>query len=319
MSTIEGDLLQAERQGDPPPAETQEPEQQTAVEQDTVERDVDSDVLEIPDSSVEGGKVKYVPASALAGARAELRELKDELKVAKEGSSKAQQLEARIDELSQQIAQIAPKAQAYDAAVAAQQTRTTQPAEDDTEAREFAQALDLYTAQGEPDVAKARKILGVVDKRAKTHAEQQVAPLAQHTVQSQSQVMLARAKATKAPNGQAPDPTVLEAIWSRLDPALTATPEGAKQAWAVALGYSAVMAQPAQQTTQQQPARGADGKFAKQREDIPDPLYTERAGGRDTPAAVPLSEKEKQYIKDMGMTEKDYLDAANNAPWMRRG
>src|SRR5262245_43407360 len=132
--------------------ETPEPQAQA-----TVERDVEQDTLEIPDSSEEGGKARYVPLSALEGARGELRALKDELKAAKEGSVRAQTLEARIDDLSQQLAQITPKAQAYDAALAAQQYQA--PQEDDSEARELAEDLALYTVQGQLDIPKAQKLL----------------------------------------------------------------------------------------------------------------------------------------------------------------
>lgn len=285
-------------------------------EEPAVERDVAEDTLEIPDSSVEGGTVKYVPASALAGARGELRELKAKLATATEGSAKAQQLEQQIQQLNQHVQTLSAKAQAYDAALAAQQQRPQETApEDDAEAIELAQVLDLYTPEGKPDVAKARKAMGIVDKRAESKAQQHVAPLAHHTVTQQSQIMLARAKNTTAPNGAKADPQMLEAIWSRLDPQLTATQEGAKQAWVAALGYSAAMAQQGKQPEQR--PRTATGQFASQQE-IPPPLHTEKAGGKDTPPSMALSEQEREYCKREGITEAEYLKSASNAPWLRR-
>lgn len=298
------------------PEEVAAPVEEAVVEHpaetaEAVERDVEQDTLEIPDSTSPDGKVRYVPASALAGARGELKELKGELAKAREGSAKAQQLEARIDELSAQIAQIAPKAQAYDAALAAQQAHRDPDPTDDAEAIELAQTLDLYTAEGKPDIAKAKRTLALMDKRAGALAEAKVAPLAQHTVQSMSNVMLARAKATKAPNGAAPDPKILDQVWSRLDPRLTATVDGAKQAWNAALGFTMATqeAQPAQ--------RAPNGQFTK-KDDIPAPLHTEKAGGRDLPdGGLALNDKERAYIKKAGMTEKEYLESAKNMPGRR--
>jgi hypothetical protein len=289
------------------------PVEEAAVEQpvaEAVERDVESDTLEIPDSSAEGGKARYVPLSALDGARREARELKSELQQAREGSAKAQQLEQRLADLEAHIQTIAPKAQAYDAIHAAQLAKQEPVAEDDSEAVELAQVLDLYTPEGKPDIAKAKKTLALMDKRAGKLAQDAVGPLAQHTVQQMSNVMLARAKATAAPNGAKPDAHVLEQVWAKLDPRLTATVDGAKQAWVAALGYSSSIAEakPA--------ARTPTGQFTKKEAD--EPLYTEKAGGKDTPDMPKLSPAEAKYLKDAGITEKEYFESAKTAPWLRR-
>lgn len=306
MSDVTEQAAPVEEQAPIEEATTEQPEQ-TASEDDFAE------VIEVPDSSAENGKVSLVPLAAVKGARAEIKELKQKLASATEGSARAQQLEARLDELSAQLAQLGPKAQAYDAAVAAQNQRPREDRpEDDQEAVELAQVLDLYTAEGKPDIAKARKTLALMDKRAQVHSRAAVEPLANHTISQQSRVMLDRAKNTAAPNGQKPDPKTLESIWARLDPRLTATPDGAKQAWAVALGYSAALA-PAGQTTQRD--RTTDGKFAKA--ELPAPLHTEKAGGRDVPDGQ-LDAADRKYIKDTGMTEKEFLEAAARAPWLRR-
>jgi hypothetical protein len=92
-------------------------EEAAAPETPEAERDVETDTLEIPDSSAEGGKARYVPISALAGARAELKTLKGELKAAKDGSARAATLEQQIAQLQQQVSQLTPYAQAYQAAV----------------------------------------------------------------------------------------------------------------------------------------------------------------------------------------------------------
>jgi len=301
------------------PSQVEQPttEQATTAqpaETPAVERDIEADTLEIPDSGAEGGKARYVPASALAGARSELKELKSQLAAAKEGSARAQQLEQQVSEYYTYLQQIQPKVQAYDAAMMAPPQQAHESPEDRAELEEIARDFDFYKTDGALDLDKARRQQTREARRAETIAQRQVAPLAQHTLSQQSQTMLARAKATKAPNGQAPDPGVLDAVWARLDPSLTATVDGAKQAWAVALGYSAATAtQQAAPTT-----RNQQGQFTK-KEDIGEPMFTEKAGGRDMPEHISLSDKEKQFLKDVGMSEKEYLESANSAPWLKRG
>lgn len=289
--------------------------EQPTVTEDDLDPEFARDVISVPDSSAQDGAVKLVPLAALTSTRSQLKELKSQLQTATEGSAKAQHLEAKIDDLSRQLAQLGPKAQAYDAALAAQAHQPQRQAEpeDDTDAAELAGVLDLYTAEGKPDIAKARKAMAVMGKLAKAESAQAVGPLTRHTVQQHSNIMLARAMNSAAPNGLKPDPATLKQVWSQLDPSLTATPEGAKQAWAVAMGYTAI-ARPAGAQPPSQATRGTDGKFVAA--SIPAPLHTEKAGGKESPNTLPLNDQERKYLKDSGMTEKEYL--ASTPPWMRR-
>lgn len=283
--------------------------EETPTETPTEEGQSEEVVLEIPDSSQEGGKARLVPAAALAGARKELKDLKAELATAKEGSAKADRLEQQMATLQQQIAQMQPYVQAYQAAV--QQPRQVVE-EDDTEAVELARTLDLYKADGTPDVDKAKKTLALMDKRAKQHAEQSVAPIHQMTIQQRSHYNLQRALATTLPDGSKPDPDVLKTLWGRVNVQVTADEDSAKHLVIQALGMTAMSGGLKPKADAQ---RGADGKFAKV--DLPDPLHTERAGGRDTAPAMALSDAEKRAAKDLGLTEKEYLESARNAPWLR--
>lgn len=288
----------------------------TAAEPGAVERDVESDTLEIPDSSQPDGKAKYVPAAALAGVRRELKDAKAALQQAKEGSAKATQLEQTVAHLQQQVEQLTPYVQAYQAAVAQPQTAV----EDDSEARELAVTLDLYKPDGTPDVDKAKKTLALMDKRARTHAEQSIAPLQQRSIAQQSHYNLQRALNTDI-NGVKPDPAITRALWARLDPSVTANEEQAKHLVIQALGMT-VMQGKAAATAPTTTQRTATGQFAKA-EDIPPPLHVEKAGGKDTPNDSPLSAAEKAYIADMkksdpNYSEKQYLETSRGAAWLRR-
>lgn len=276
------------------------------------QRDVESDTLDIPDATAEGGTVRYVPLPALQGARDKITKLQGELDAAKQGSARASQLEQQIAALSQQVQQMTPYVQAYQAAI---QPAVQPPPEDDTEATELAQTLDLYTVEGKPDVTKAKKLLAVVEKRTDAKVQQQVQPLHQQTAAQQSQYNFQRALNTDV-NGVKADPEILRALWNRVPHETTRDPEAAKHLLIQALGMSVLQGTA---TATPSPTRAANGQFTQAAtEEIPPPLHSERAGGR-APAAVPLSAFEKQIAKEMGLSETDYLKRADAAPWLRKG
>jgi hypothetical protein len=278
---------------------------------ETVERDVDADTLEIPDSSQEGGKARYVPVSALSGARGEIRTLKAELETAKAGSAKATQLEQQIAALSQQVSQMTPYVQAYHAAAQQQQP----VAEDDTDAIELARTLDLYTPEGKPDLDKAKKTQALINKLAGHQVQAAVAPMQQQSLAQRSQHNLNRALNTEV-RGRKPDPAITRALWARLDPAVTANEEQAKLLVIQALGMGVL-----QDDGAPAPApRTASGQFTKATtEEIPPPLHVERAGGKDTTHNdSPLSDAEKAFAKSAGLTDKEYLERSRTMPGYRR-
>lgn len=302
----------------PEPASTEVAEQ--PVEQPIAERDVEQDTLDIPNKDVEGGKERYVPLAALEGARKELKGLKAELEDARTGSAKAQQLEQRIDELSQHLASIAPKAQAYDAALAAQQQYRQPEPEEDEDAVLLAQTMDLWTADGKPDVAKAKKALALMDKRGRRQAEDTVAPFAQNQVGHQSDRLYARALKTIEDLGIDIDRRNFDSVWLSLSPAQRSSPDSGKWLLAASVGADVLMKAKARQGQAGQPAareRTATGQFKAA--DIPAPLHTEKAGGKDLPdGGLALNDKERAYIKRAGISEKEYFETARNMPGLRK-
>lgn len=311
MTTTATDQTQTET---PPPVEAVEEQQDTTTttETPTAELDTETETLDIPDSSAEGGKVKYVPLSALAGARAELQKVKAALETAKAGSARAQQLEQQLTTLQGQVDQLLPIAQAYQAAV---QQAPAQPqemsADERAELEDLARTMDLWDAQGQPDIAKAQKAAAIFDKRAGRQAQATVAPIHQQTEQSRATYNLQRAMNTDI-NGVKADPDILKGLWARPEMrALAATDEGAKHLLVQAVGMTVV----AGKGTPKAQARTAAGQFTATTE-IPPPLHTEKAGGKDV-AAVPLTESEKQVAKDLGLTDAEYIASANSAPWLQ--
>jgi hypothetical protein len=249
--------------------------------------DDEPDVIEIPTGE------KLVQLSALQASREKTKQVRAELEAAKTELGKSAERDARIQALEQQLQQVAPKAQAYDAAVEAQSRLPQQPQaptpQQTAKLEKIAKSLDFYKSDGTLDTGRAAEHLELVREEAADIARQQIAPYEQRTTSDQSSLMLQRAMITKTPEGAQPDPDVLRNVWSRLDPALTATPQGAAQAWAVALGHSV-----------------ATGKLPKAKEAVPDPLVIEKAGGKDTPGEVSLRDSDKRVARDMGITDKEY-------------
>lgn len=302
----DAELLAPVTTNDPPPAVVEppaaEPEPQTPEQEDAaLDAQIAEQAIELPD-----GTDKLVPLSAVTNARAKITALRSELATLKPNAEKAGQLETQIQQLQQQLNTVLPLAQAYQAAVQAQPApaaETGPTPEERRDLEELARDNDYYKLDGTLDIEKAQRLQARIDRAAELKARQEVAPMQAQTIQAQSHAMLASARATKAPNGQQPDPEILATVWSRLDPSVTATKEGAIQAWNVALGYSVAL--------------GKVPGGAAPKAEIPPPLLTERAGGRDTVAPV-LNESDRQAARSMGMSEKEYAEEVAKMPWGRR-
>jgi hypothetical protein len=308
MSTLESDLLQADRQGDNPPPEPvkEEPAVAAAPVDDDAALDklIEEQSIALPD-----GEEKLVPLSAVTTLREKLSTAKGELKTAKEGSAKQAELEDRVNQLTATLTQWKPYVEAYNAAIQQQQHQPAPaPAEDTKELEEVARDYDFYKQDGTLDLDKARRHNARVEKQAAKIAEAKVRPYADQTVADRAHTMRERAKNTVFASGEKADPAVVDMVWQQLDPAITATEAGAKFALIQAYGMSRMGAQ--QPQAQQ---RGPNGQF-QPKEQLPPPLYTEKAGGKDSPGDIVLSDSERKAMKAMGMTEKEYLESAKTMP-----
>jgi hypothetical protein len=295
---------------EPAPASAAEPEPQAAapaavtVDDDAAfEESIAAQTIDIPDGE------KLVPLSAVTGAREKIRTIRGERDTYKQQAERAPQLEQELQQLREQLNQVLPGAQAYQALLAAQQAQPAQsqePAEDVGELEDIARDLDLYKVDGTPDIDKARKIHARQVKVAESVARQQVAPLENHSIQQASNTMLARALMTEVQGAKA-DPAILQSVWRSLDPRLTATESGAKEALLAALArsFAAGKVQIGQPVKKQAAT------------ELPDPLLTEKAGGRDMPAGIALTDGDRRVARDMGMTDKEYAETAAKMPWRK--
>ncbi len=164
---------------------------------------------------------KHVPLAALKSVRAENAALK----------AKA----AENDSLRSQLAQATPYVQFLQQnpqlMQRPQEPLPPAPVGGDPDLVELAKSLDYYTPQGQPDLDRAQRHLGIVQREARKMAEQIVGPLAQSTYQDASTRNWQAAVQEKLPNGQPIDQTLLRAAWgevARQNPAMTADPRVAR-------------------------------------------------------------------------------------------
>jgi small-conductance mechanosensitive channel len=314
--SLESDLLQPESVDDGIPAVV--PEEQPApaapVDEDAA---LEAQTIALPDGD------KLVPLSALSGARTALKEAKQELAKLAPSAERATQLEGQITQLQSQINTMAPVVQAYQAFVqqqqhAQQQAPPQSQPEDIAELESIARDFDFYKPDATLDLDKARRHMERVDRQAAKVAQRTIQPMEAQTTQERANYMLERAIATEV-NGMKADPGVIRTVWARVSPDLASTPEGAKHLWAQALALT-LLQKGGTAPAPAAPAAGRDasGKFVAGQPAIPPPLHTPRAGGSAVPQQTGLSAEEQRFLKQTGMSEKDYLESAANMPGGRR-
>lgn len=253
------------------------------------------DVIEIPTGE------KLVTLTALTNARAKTKELKDKVAELEATAGQSAAKDAQLAALQQQLEQAMPLAQAYQAAVEAQ--RNQPPAKQEPTPAEMAKfekvakQLDFYKTDGTLDLDRAKSHMELIREEAAEIARASVQPIHQQNISQQSSLMYQRALITKGADGAQPDPEILRTYWGRVDPNLTATPEGAAQIWNAALG-----------------ATYAIGKAPKKQDPIPDPLLVEKAGGRDVEAGITMTPADSRLARELGMTDKEYQAEVGKMP-----
>jgi hypothetical protein len=210
-----------------------------------------------------------------------------------------QALKADFDQLSGYVHQVRPYLDFLsanpDIVSQTRQTRSdaTPPtaAEVNPDALELATTLDLYGADGKPDVVRGQKLLDRIDKAAQARADAAIQPMQESTARERGNFMYQRALVTKAPDGRGVDRDVLDALWTRTDPKILATEEGAAGVVAMALGLTVMK-----------------GGRAPVPVNAPQPpLHTESPGSRSGTRA-PMSTLDQNIAKIRGLNDKDYAE-----------
>lgn len=235
----------------------------------------EADAVELPAG-------KHVPLAALKASRAENQALK----------AKA----AENDTLRAQLAQATPYVQFLQQNPQLMQRPQEQaPPQQggDPELVELAKSLDYYTPQGQPDLERAKRHQGIVQREARKMAEQIVGPLAQSTYNDASTRNWNAAVQERLPNGQAIDQQLLRAAWqevSRQNPAMTADPRVAR------VIVNTVMAEQWRTSPLGPPPAAPPGP----------PVRTENTGGPPRQSRTAPSDAERAIYKDR-MTDEKYM------------
>lgn len=245
---------------------------------------------------------KLVPLAAVETVRGQNKELKKQLKELVSAQEKADALQAKLNE-------VAPLADAFRAVAAAQSLQQQQPPQavapqDDPEALEFAKNADLWDAEGKPDVAKAQKLLGLIDRRAEQKAQTAAAPLVQENLQQRALHLLERAKVTPI-NGELVDPGILTAMFQQV-----ASQPGGLQSLADPRNV-AIMTKLAH--TETMIKRGPKAAAATP---PPAPLFTEPAGGKAS-ALPALNAGDRKVARELGITDTEYAKRLQDMPWRK--
>lgn len=233
-----------------------------------------------------GQRVPHVPLSAL-------REERE--RVSKERTQR-QALEQEVVQLRQEAQANAPLMDflrnnpvVLEAMQTGRRPQSAQPTPEDLEALEWARDYDLYDAQGQPDVARAKRMIERIDRRA----DRKVAPIQQNAAQQRSDLHLQQALAARDDRGRPfARPETIRTLWSSMPPELTADPRVAQ--------------------TLLQTARGQDFDYLAGLPQAPanPPIHSEAPGGA-LPPAESISEHEQRAARDRGVSEKHWNDIVN--------
>lgn len=253
----------------------QEPAAAAPAEPAAVAEEVDPNAVDLKDE----GRVRGLLAE-LSRKRGETRDLKAK-------AERADQLEAYVNESKPYVDFLRANPDLL-------KPRTTpEPKADaptvDPNTLALAKTLDLYDANGQPDVQRAQTIRSLIDTTAKQHAAAAVQPFEQSRAQQASAANFNHALAIKDANGRSPSKEALTHLWRNMPAEKTADPQVAAMLALTALGYDTLAGKAAIQP----PAKPV--------------LETESSGGAPR-NAKPMSELETTIAKERGVPAGKWSD-----------
>jgi hypothetical protein len=229
----------------------------------------------------------YVPVSALKALREQIKALKPQAERAGQLEQQLNQDKPYADFLRNNPHLLKAPAPAAPAV----------PAED-TVAAQYAQKFDLYTADGKPDVVRARAIMDDNRQMAREEAQTLIQPMQERTDMQAASANLQRVQTAKDANGQALEQQYIDAAIAPIIQQMSrpqalkvlADPQVAELIKFTALGYQAASKKSGAPVTPQNV-----------------PLHVEAAGGGSQYA---ITDAERKLAKQVGRTEKDWTDGA---------
>jgi hypothetical protein len=231
---------------------------------------------------VNPGGEKLVPLNVVADLRGKLRSEKQEREREQAELAELRGKKQVFEQAAQEWQRVEPAIRQMQ-----QQQQQNRPAVNE-KAVEYAKFLDLYKADGTPDVDRAQKIIELNAAQARDAAQQLVQPIYATHAQSQSASHFEQAASFKGKDGIQVDRGILQQIWSQVPAELSAQPGVASVLWRQAVAETVLQ-----------------GKFRAPVTPPPPALVTESLGTA-TPTMQTLTAVDRNMMSAASIGQKDY-------------
>lgn len=264
-------------------------------EQNELETEIPPEEKQLEEAAITdstGKKNVMVPLPELLEERRSSRDLKGKVKELETTAGRVPQLESQLAQMNARLQQLEPDAEAMrrlppEIAEAARRGKVADPEIPDEEAEETAKDLGLYSTDGRPDLAAARRVIKRESRRVDSIVQREVTkhvtPV-KNMAQAQQATYLQNAAMAKAREGYC-KPETLEKVIANLAPELRSDPN--------VMNAALVM------------ARGIDGPGTVL--ETNEPVFTESSGGRRS-APGAMSSIEERATKDKGISSKEWTE-----------
>lgn len=246
-----------------------------------------------PEGTIEGsGGVKFVPLGAVVETRGKLKDAKAALEAANAELAALKPKAEKFDQVKGEWDAVQPLIQQVRNGTYQPATPQQKPAGplSDADAIEYAKDLDLYKADGTPDVARAQRLATRQQQISDRSTQQAMQPYQQQTAHQQSASNFEAVATWRDKTGAVVDRGVLQDIWSKMPAELTAQPNVAAVMYRVALAETMLQ-----------------GKHKAAVVPPPPAQHTEGLGGGQ-PGRTELTTFERGFIDATNMKPKEYED-----------
>lgn len=253
-----------------------------------------------PEGTITIPQGKVVPLGAVQAERGKRKEAETKLAATIAEVEPLKQKAQKYDEAAQYLQQAQPIIEALrarpDLVELAKNPPPKQTAKgplSDEQAIEHAKALDLYKADGAPDVDRAQSVAKLYAGIAEQKTQQAIAPFQQNAALQASMQNKNYILGLKDGAGNAlVDPTALNTVWKDVPPELSSRPEVANLLYLTALGL---------QTQSGKAPRSAPTA----------PLHTESLGG-GKPGPETLTRTDEAFMRASTMPQKEFVQTRNS-------
>lgn len=254
----------------------------------TPESGADPDAGDVEVVTTPGGE-QLVPLSALRAVRGQLKELRPQ-------AQRVADLEREIAESRPYVEFLRNNPQVLHPAPAP--APSPLPSAEDTHADTYARRFDLYTAEGKPDLVRAKAILDDTRSLARQEAEKVLQPVQERTDMAQAAANLQWLTGLTDATGQKVNPQIVDEVIRSVTGGMPKAQALRVLADAKVMGVIADTVFGRQSRTQAKPAAvAAPGSI---------PLVSEPSGG----GTVTMTDSERRHAKAIGRSEKDWQAAS---------